>query len=76
MLFLEEGQYYTESDAALRVARYLDGGWKVLSWLHLFPRFLRNAVYRVVARTRYRVFGRRDTCMIPTPALKARFLDQ
>ena len=75
LIFLDKGQYFVESDAALRVARYLDGGWRMLQWFRILPRFLRDLVYRLVARHRYRWFGKRDACMIPTPALKQRFLE-
>lgn len=75
LIFLDEGQYFIESDAALRVAPYLDGGWGSLRWLRIFPRFLRDFVYRIVSRNRYRWFGKKDACMLPTPALKSRFLD-
>lgn len=75
LILFENGQYYTESDAALCLAAHLDGGWKALRHLRLFPRFLRNAVYRLVAANRYRVFGKKDACMIPTPELRGRFLD-
>ena len=75
LIFLEGETYYTESDAALRVALYLDGGWKALRHLGIFPRFLRDAVYRLVARSRYWMFGKRDACMIPTPELTKRFLE-
>jgi predicted DCC family thiol-disulfide oxidoreductase YuxK len=75
LIFLDGAEYFVESDAALHVAHYLDGGWKALGWLRIFPRFLRNAVYRIVARYRYRWFGRQDACMLPTPALKQRFLE-
>ena len=75
LIFLDEGQYFIESDAALRVARYLDGGWGTLRLLRIFPRVLRDFGYRIVARNRYRWFGKQDACMIPTPALKSRFLD-
>jgi predicted DCC family thiol-disulfide oxidoreductase YuxK len=74
LIFLEHGTYYTESDAALRLAKYLDGGWKNLRYLRIFPGFLRDAVYRLVARNRYRMFGKQDACMLPTPELKQRFL--
>ena len=75
LIFLDKGIYYTESDAALRVAPYLDGSWKYLRYLTIFPRPLRNVVYRLVARYRYRWFGKKDACMLPTPALKQRFLE-
>lgn len=75
LILLDNGCYYTESDAALRVARYLDGGWRALYQLRMLPRLLRDAVYRLVSRNRYRWFGRKDACMIPSPELKQRFLD-
>ena len=73
-VYVKDGQCYTESTAALHVARDMGGGWQLLYGLMVFPRFVRDAVYRWVARNRYRFFGKRDACMIPTPELKARFL--
>ncbi|WP_426753546.1 thiol-disulfide oxidoreductase DCC family protein [Myxococcus sp. Y35] len=75
-LLLEDGKLYERSTAALRVARKLSGPWK---WLYVFiviPRPLRDFVYRVVARNRYRWFGREAQCRIPTPELRARFLPE
>jgi predicted DCC family thiol-disulfide oxidoreductase YuxK len=66
---------YTRSDAALRIARRLRGPWRLLTALRIVPRPLRDFAYDLVARNRYRWFGRRDACMVPTPELKARFLD-
>ena len=66
--------YYVKSDAALEIARELRGyGWMplMLGWI---PRGVRDAVYDVVARNRYRWFGKKDQCMIPTPELQKRFL--
>lgn len=74
LILLEQGEYYTESAAALRAARYLDGGWKLLKGLLVIPRFIRNPVYRFIARNRYKWFGKKDECMLPTPELQARFL--
>jgi predicted DCC family thiol-disulfide oxidoreductase YuxK len=72
---LVEGQTcFTESTAALRVARQLPGLW---SWLYIciiVPKPIRDWVYRTVARNRYRWFGKQESCMMPTPELKARFL--
>ena len=73
-VYVKDGQFYTESTAALRVARDLGGAWSLLWGLMIVPRFLRDAVYRLVARNRYRVFGKQDVCIIPTPELRARFL--
>jgi predicted DCC family thiol-disulfide oxidoreductase YuxK len=70
----ENGRFHEQSTAALRVARQLSGGWPLLYGFIIIPKAIRDAVYRFVARNRYRWFGRRDACMLPTPELKARFL--
>lgn len=62
------------SDAALRVARYLGGGWRLAALLAIIPRPLRDAGYDLVARHRHRLAGGADRCLPPTPAQRARFL--
>lgn len=74
VVLIEDGQLYTRSDAALRVARQLSGGWPLLYAFIVLPRALRDAVYDWIARNRYRWFGKRDSCMIPSPELRSRFL--
>ncbi len=74
-ILLEKNQLYTQSTAALRVARSLSGGWKLLYAFIIVPRFIRDSVYKLIARNRYKWFGKKESCMIPSPALKARFLD-
>ena len=69
------GHYYTQSTAALMVLKTLGGAWKVLYAFIVVPSFLRNAVYKFVAANRYRIFGRKDECLLPTPELQARFLN-
>lgn len=64
-----------KSTAALRIAKQLSGGWPLLTVFLILPRFLRNAVYDFIARNRYKWFGKKDACMIPTPELKSKFLD-
>jgi predicted DCC family thiol-disulfide oxidoreductase YuxK len=64
------------SDAVLAVLDYLGGGWKWLARLgRLVPRLSRDTIYRVVARYRYRAFGRDQSCLLPTPEQRRRFLD-
>lgn len=63
------------SDAALRIARSLSGGWPLLAGFRILPRCLRDGVYRFIARHRYRCFGRRAECRVPSDEEKARFLD-
>lgn len=75
VVVVADGRAYTHSGAALRIARGLGGAWPALGALGVVPRFARDAAYRLVARNRYRWFGRRDECMLPTPELRARFLD-
>ena len=74
VVLIEDGKIWQESSAALRIARYLPGAWKLLRVFAAVPRPLRDAVYRWIARNRYRWFGKTETCWLPTPELKARFL--
>src|ERR1043165_7039174 len=71
----DEGKVYTESDVALEVARHIGGVYTLAVALYIFPRFIRNFVYRIIARNRYRWFGKQESCRVPTPELKAKFLD-
>jgi predicted DCC family thiol-disulfide oxidoreductase YuxK len=66
--------YYVKSDAALRIARSLSGPWPALGIFLWLPSGLRDLVYDLIARNRYRIFGKRDACMIPSPELKEKFL--
>ena len=74
VLLLSGGRLYSHSTAVLRIARGLGGGWQLAGVGGLLPRAWRDALYRFVARHRYRWFGRQESCMLPTPALKERFL--
>ena len=74
VVLVEAGRVYDHSDAALRIARHLGFPWSLAAIGWVFPRFLRDAVYRFIARNRYRWFGREESCRVPTPALRARFL--
>ena len=66
---------YQRSDAALRIANCLGGGWKILKAFNILPKFFRDTIYNVIAKNRYRIFGKKDSCMIPTPELKERFIE-
>lgn len=68
-------KYFTKSGAVLRAARALRFPWPILAVFLLVPPFLRDFVYDLVARNRYRVFGRRADCRVPSPSEKERFLD-
>ncbi|TDQ31335.1 thiol-disulfide oxidoreductase DCC family protein [Zeaxanthinibacter enoshimensis] len=67
--------YYAKSDAALKIGQAFGGGWKLLALLEGIPRPIRDGIYDLVARNRYRWFGKKEACMIPTPELQSRFLD-
>jgi len=72
---LVEGEnIYTRSTAALRIARNLNG-WKWLYAFRIVPKFIRDAIYNLIAKNRYRWFGKKDECWIPTPELRAKFLE-
>jgi predicted DCC family thiol-disulfide oxidoreductase YuxK len=75
MVLVEAGTAYFRSDAPLRIARRLTFPWPLAYGLIVVPRFIRDRVYDIVAARRYRWFGRRHACMMPTPDLRQRFLD-
>lgn len=74
VIFVEKGRHYTQSSAAIRICKHLDGGWKLLYGLMIIPKFIRDPLYNIIARNRYKWFGKKDHCMIPTPEIKERFL--
>ena len=74
IVLVENGKHYTESTAALRIARRLRGPWPLLYGFVVVPKALRDSVYRFIAANRYRWFGKRESCRLPTPELKKRFL--
>jgi predicted DCC family thiol-disulfide oxidoreductase YuxK len=76
IVLVEGDKVYTRSSAALRIARHMDGLWPLLSVLWLIPKPLRDAAYSYFAANRYRWFGKLEACRVPTPELRARFLDQ
>lgn len=75
ILLIKDEKVFTRSDAALEIARDLSGLWPILYIFKVIPSVIRNIVYNWIARNRYRWFGKNDSCMIPTPELKARFID-
>jgi predicted DCC family thiol-disulfide oxidoreductase YuxK len=75
LVFVENGKMYQQSTGALCVARHLNAAWSLLFGLIIIPPFIRNAVYNWVAKNRYKWFGKKNECWLPTPDLKKRFLD-
>jgi predicted DCC family thiol-disulfide oxidoreductase YuxK len=74
LVLIDGGQAYTRSAAALRIAGRLGGGWRLAPILLLVPAFLRDWLYDVVARYRYRWFGRSESCEIPSESVRARLV--
>ena len=74
-ILVEENKVYTRSSAALRVAKKLNGILPALYVFMLVPSFIRDGVYNLIAKNRYKWFGRKDECLLPSPELKARFLN-
>jgi predicted DCC family thiol-disulfide oxidoreductase YuxK len=73
-ILIENDRYYTKTTAALRVARDFGGFWKLLYIFVLVPPPLRNIAYNIIARYRYKWFGKKDVCRIPSPKEKAKFI--
>lgn len=74
LLLIKNGKVYDRSAAVLEIAKHLSGLWPVLAIFIILPEFFRDGIYSLIARNRYRLFGKKDQCMIPTPDLTARFL--
>lgn len=75
VVFYDEEKFYTHSDVGLRVARHLGGWWTSFLIFKIIPKSLRDGIYNWIAKNRYRWFGKRESCIIPTAELKARFLE-
>lgn len=73
-ILYQDGKMYTRSTAALKLFQQLKG-WKWVKIFWIVPKFIRDAVYNLIARNRYKWFGKKEECWLPTPELKARFLD-
>lgn len=75
IILIDGNQYYFKSDAALRIGKELRGIYKLSFVLIWIPKFIRDFVYDLIARNRYRWFGKSESCWLPTLDLKQRFLD-
>jgi predicted DCC family thiol-disulfide oxidoreductase YuxK len=74
IILIQDEHFLQRSDAALEIARHLSAGWPLFYGFKILPRFLRDGIYTWIANNRYRFFGKKDSCWIPTPELKERFL--
>jgi predicted DCC family thiol-disulfide oxidoreductase YuxK len=76
MALIEDGQMLLRSDAVLRIVAQLPGAWRHLAWLRLVPRPVRDWCYDRIALNRYRLFGRYDSCLLPSADHARRFLHE
>ncbi|MFZ4542482.1 MAG: thiol-disulfide oxidoreductase DCC family protein [Saprospiraceae bacterium] len=74
VVLIVDNKYYLESDAALETLKLLGGIWRFSFILKLCPQIIRNYIYRIIARNRYRWFGETEICMVPDPKWADRFL--
>ena len=75
IILVENGKIHQKSTAILKISRHLKGGWKLCYGFIIIPKCIRDYLYTIIASNRYKWFGKRESCMIPTEELKSRFLD-
>lgn len=74
-VLIQNGEVFLRSNAALEISKYLTRAWPLIFYLRFIPVIIRDSVYKLVARNRYKIMGKRDVCMIPSEDIKARFID-
>ncbi|MBI2487857.1 MAG: thiol-disulfide oxidoreductase DCC family protein [Deltaproteobacteria bacterium] len=74
-VLVEGNKYYQKSTAVLRVAKRIRGLWPLIYLFIIVPRPIRDFIYDIVAKNRYRWFGKKEECLIPTPDIKSRFFE-
>jgi len=75
IILIEDGKVYQKSTAILKITKHLSGIWKLNYGFIIIPKFIRDFIYSIIAKNRYKWFGKRDVCMVPTEELRMRFLD-
>jgi predicted DCC family thiol-disulfide oxidoreductase YuxK len=73
-ILIDDGQVYKKSSASLRVLNKLPWYWKEIQILKIIPRIFSDAIYDFIAKHRYKWFGKKEQCMVPTPEIRSRFL--
>ncbi len=74
VILIDKGKAYTQSSAAIRICKYLSGGAKLYYGFIIIPKFIRDFFYNIIARNRYKWFGKKNECMVPAPGVRERFL--
>ncbi len=75
LVFTENGKIYTRSSGALRITKHLKGLWILFFAFLIIPPFIRNPIYNYVAKNRYKWYGKKESCWLPSEELRKRFLD-
>lgn len=75
VILIDKGEYLMKSDVTFRVFKYLNQPWKALSVLRYIPLFIRDFFYDLIARNRYKIFGKQDQCFVPSPVQKNLFIN-
>ena len=75
IILIKDESILQQSDAALEIAKHLSGLWPMFFGFKVLPRFIRDAVYDWIAKNRYSWFGKKESCWLPSPDLKSRFID-
>lgn len=75
VVFIENNKAYFKSSAAFRIARYFGGFWKILQLFSILPLFVTDFAYDIIAKNRYKWFGKKESCMLPSPEIRNRFLE-
>lgn len=74
VMLLRKGKIYTKSSAALQIARKMSGAWPLFFLFWIVPPFIRDSAYDILAKNRYKWFGKEEACRMPTPELRSRFI--
>ncbi|GAE28463.1 hypothetical protein JCM9140_4701 [Halalkalibacter wakoensis JCM 9140] len=75
LILLDGKQYYVKATAVFRICEKLSWPWKAFTCFRILPLFISNFLYDTLAKNRYRLFGKRESCMIPAPHIRNRFLE-
>jgi predicted DCC family thiol-disulfide oxidoreductase YuxK len=75
VIFIKDGIVFYKSDAVIEIAKLIKGWPHIFKYAGLFPKFLRDGVYNLIAKNRYSLFGKKETCMVPTEVDRNRFLN-
>lgn len=75
VILIEKDKLYSQSTAVLKILRQMSGAWPLMYAFIIVPKAIRDFAYQQIARNRYKLFGKKDSCMVPTPELRAKFVE-